>query len=117
MPWTGGYPATTNREGIIIPTGLIALGDENRRGVFVASVGVQNWSVVGTNPPLNGQALIWSVSAQVRWRRLWTFNGTNQVASGSEELVIEASIVPVGVSDSFSSVTVTSVRWSVWRLT
>jgi hypothetical protein len=117
MAWSGGYPMGDNPEGMVIPTGIIAVGDESRSGVFVASIGVSNWTFEGT-PPGTGQVyLTFSTSAAVRWRRRWTSNGSTYVVDSTEELVIAASIVPVGVYDLISKVIVTGVRWSVWRLT
>ena len=115
MPWTGGYPLNGNPEGLVIPTGYFGSIDTARRGVFVANVMVT--AFVASPAVLAGGQVTFSCQANVRWRKRWVSDGSVLNPDNNKELVINASLVPVNVSDSIASITVTAVRWTVWRLT
>lgn len=116
MPWTGGYLFTGNTEGAVIPTGLLALPDNERSGVFVATATVTGFDCT-PKPPNGSVAVKWSAICNTRWRRQWIWNGSAFVPDTVEELVLVVKVTPVDVHDSISIVTATQIRWSVWRLT
>lgn len=117
MAWTGGYPEAGHNETVVIPTGIKVPRADAREDDYLANAQVIAWTFTGTAPAISDPAVTWSVTSRIRFRSTFERTATSTYEPGlTEELVVVCHIVPVDVEATITSVTATSLRWSVRRV-